>query len=460
MKKYTKYRAGVSLFFSVLLVVGVLNVVCPKPTYSEAEHRDLAKMPKFSWATLANGEYISKFQLYFSDTFFGREPLSKIGTWFRSLYSLGSSDEIFVPTDPTDSGDHGIAGNDSSDAPSSGVNSDATSSGSSSQAPSSAAPSSQAPSSAAPPEREEDASYTNGMYVSQSTVFQLYNYSPKVNERYAAAVSDFAARYPNVKTYCMVVPINTAFYLPEKLMSKTSDERASIQKIYDAMSDAVTTIDAYTPLEQHANEYIYFRTDHHWTQLGAYYGYTAFAKATGVTPFSLDGLRTIRYDGFLGSLYSTLKTGKTAVNLASLEKNPDYVEAYIPDFQYKLDYYPKESITKPGYILGKGTLVNENMKKGSYMCFIHGDQPMEIIENQDNRNGKTLMIFKESYGNAFVPLVCHDYEKVIVIDPRYFKCSLKELMGMHNVTEALFLNYILAPGTPQRVNEIEKVVRN
>lgn len=94
MKKYTKYRAGVSLFFSVLLVVGVLNVVCPKPTYSEAEHRDLAKMPKFSWATLANGEYISKFQLYFSDTFFGREPLSKIGTWFRSLYSLGSSDEI------------------------------------------------------------------------------------------------------------------------------------------------------------------------------------------------------------------------------------------------------------------------------------------------------------------------------------------------------------------------------
>ena len=51
-------------------------------------------------------------------------------------------------------------------------------------------------------------------------------------------------------------------------------------------------------------------------------------------------------------------------------------------------------------------------------------------------------------------------QKVIVIDPRYFKCSLKELMSMHDVTDALFLNYILAPGTPQRVNEIEKVVRN
>ena len=60
------------------------------------------------------------------------------------------------------------------------------------------------------------------------------------------------------------------------------------------MSNQVTTIDAYSKLAQHQGEYIYFRTDHHWTQLGAYYGYTAFAEKTGIaTPSDITKLRTI-----------------------------------------------------------------------------------------------------------------------------------------------------------------------
>ena len=92
------------------------------------------------------------------------------------------------------------------------------------------------------------------------------------------------------------------------------------------------------------------------------------------------------------------------------------------------------------------------------MCFIHGDQPLEVIRNKSNQNGKTLILFKESYGNAFTPLVCHDYETTLVVDFRYFTANLSELMGMYNVTDALFLDYILAPGTSQRVDEIQDMV--
>lgn len=464
MKKYTKYRAGISLFFGALLIVGILNMFWAKPTYSEVEKRDLATKPEFSWSSLVSGEYISAFQLYFSDTFLGREPLMKLGTWFRSLYGVSKSGPQFVPIDPTDSSDHGIAANTSSrpleSASSEGASGSEPPTSSDGVSSTDNPSSSEQPSSAPVVSRDETGVLVRGYVVSDSTVYQLYNYDKVVNNRYAAVVSDFADRYPSVNTYCMVVPINTAFYLPEAYLSYTSNEKESIQKIYAAMSDKVHTVDAYSRMEQHANEYIYFRTDHHWTQLGAYYGYTAFAEATGTTPFSLEGLRTIRYDNFLGTLYDTIK--KNNGDVSSLEKNPDYVTAYIPDFEYKLNYYPADSITKPGWILGKGTLVTETLGekfKNKYMCFIHGDQPMEIIENYDNQNGKTLMIFKESYGNAFTPLVCHDYQRVIVIDPRYFKCSLKELMSMYDVTDALFLNYILAPGTPQRVKEIERVVK-
>lgn len=470
MKKYLKYRAGVVTFFSALIIVGLLNAVAPKATYSDRENRELAKMPAFSWASLADGSYLSGFQTYFSDTFLGRDWLFDFASTIKSWYGLiGEEDEIIIETNPNNSVDEGIAQGGSStptaseEAPSSQPSSSKEPSGSSqitsSEAPSSQVSSEPPVSSMQEPPREEDGQTVNGLVVGTQTVFQLYGYFEKVNNRYAAAVSNFADKYPNITTHCMVVPINTAFYLPEKYLSKTSDEKESIQKIYAAMSDKVHTVDAYSKLEQHANEYIYFRTDHHWTQLGAYYGYSAFTESLGNTPFDLNEWRTVEYPNFLGSLYSKVRENAAAAK--RLENNADTLTAWIPAYEYKLLYYPDNSITKPASYHGKGTLVSETYKgSNKYMCFIHGDQPMEVIENYDNSNGKTLMIFKESYGNAFVPLVCNDFERVIVIDPRYFKCSLSELMTLYDVTDALFLNYILAPGTSQRVNEIEKIVNS
>ena len=178
---------------------------------------------------------------------------------------------------------------------------------------------------------------------------------------------------------------------------------------------------------------------------------TAFANANGITPLDLSQWNTHLVKSFLGSLYTRTKADR-------LKNNPDYLLAYLPNFNYKLYYYSDKSITEPESYLGKGTLVSTTTN--SYTCFIHGDQPLEVIENLDNPNGKTLLIFKESYGNAFVPFVCNDYEKVVVVDPRYFKGSLSELIEMHDVDEALFLNYIYAPGSSARVNELEKIVNS
>ncbi|MGI6260429.1 MAG: DHHW family protein [Acutalibacteraceae bacterium] len=444
-RKYVKYKSGIALFFSALLVVGMINLVVPKPTYSEEEKRALATMPEFSFSALADGSYISGVSTYLSDTFLGRESLVSYVGKLKKLYGINDDKTpTFIPN--TGSDDKGIAEDSSSAAESAGTQSHPAS-GVSSQETSSAGTSS------ADYHEEGDVVKTDiGLILVNSTVFQLYGYAPKVNERYAKNVSLFAEKYPTVNTMCMVVPINSEFYAPEGF--QTTSQKESIEKIYSMMSDKVTTVDAYGTIAQHLGEEIYFRTDHHWTQLGAYYGYTAFAQTAGITsPMKLDGLRTANYTGFLGSLYKDLK-GK--VDRTALENNPDTLTVYYPDYNYQLSYYPKESITTPASYLGKGTLVAENPK--SYMCFIHGDQPLEKIENLDNQNGKTLIIFKESYANAFVPFVCHDYQTTLVVDPRYFTQNLSELMSMYDVTDALFLNYIMAPGTSQRVNEIEKMI--
>ena len=474
MKKFSKYRAGVTTFFSALLIVGILNAVTPKPTYSETEHRELAKFPTFSFETLADGSFLSKFQTYFSDTFLGRDWLFELSSKIKGLYGIQDDDIVIMP-DPNQNQDTGIAQQPDSDSssqpqtPSSDPSQNTSSGGTSSQPTTSQPDSSQTsstPVSSEPPTsstnvREEEGTSVNGFVLGGSTVFQLYGYSEGINNRYAAALNKFAEKYPEINTHCMVVPINTAFYLPEKYLPNTSDEKQSIEKIYAALSDKINTVDAYSKIEQHVDEYIYFRTDHHWTQLGAYYGYSAFIEDLGGTPVDISDWETVTYENFLGSLYSSVRNNAKAAEI--LKKNPDTLTAYIPDFQYKLDYYPPDSITKPWYVRGSNKLVQDKMNpkySNKYECFIEGDQPMEVILNLDNQNGKTLMIFKESYANAFVPFVCHDYEKVIVIDPRYFKGSLSELMTLHEVDDALFLNYILAPGTSYRVNEIEKVVNS
>lgn len=448
-----KYKIGVTLFFGVLFLVGFINLIAPKPTFSDLENRKLAQMPAFSWEALANGSFIKEYQTYFSDTFLGREGLVRFAGNFKSLKGISGEDDIIIDEgNKGDGTDTGIAPPDNtSSAP---VESQSPQGGVSSQAP----VSSQVASNPNVHLPDDDVKTVNGIMVVGDTALQLYGFNEAVNLRYSQAVSAFAKKYQGkVKTSCMVAPINTEFYIPEKYRSKSADEKKAIATIYGNMT-GVSTIDAYTKLAAHADEYIYFRTDHHWTQLGAYYAYTAFAEAEGFAPIPLENYETTRYDTFLGTLYS--QHANDAIG-AKLAKSPDYLTAYLPYFNYTLKYYPPESMDKPASYLGKGTLVQKNITVANkYMCFIHGDQPLERIDNEDNKNGKKLLVIKESYGNALVPLLVPHYETIFVVDPRYFKLSLSELIEKNGIDEALFVNNIMTSGTSPRVKEWEKLVNS
>ena len=112
-------------------------------------------------------------------------------------------------------------------------------------------------------------------------------------DSYAAAVNSLAkAMGDGVRTISLVTPNGGEFYSPESMHTGIHSQKAMIERCYDAMDDAVVTVDAYTGLRDHADsEYIYFRTDHHWTQLGAYYAYQQFCKAAGFEAVALENSR-------------------------------------------------------------------------------------------------------------------------------------------------------------------------
>ncbi len=117
-----KYKIGITLFFGVLLLVGFINLIAPKPTFSDQENRDLAKMPEFSWESLANGEFISGYQTYFSDTFLARDMLVRFAGEFKSLKGLSGDDDVIFQ-EGTGTNDPGIAPPGDDDTPSEPVES-------------------------------------------------------------------------------------------------------------------------------------------------------------------------------------------------------------------------------------------------------------------------------------------------------------------------------------------------
>lgn len=143
------------------------------------------------------------------------------------------------------------------------------------------------------------------------TAYELYTYLDKVADNYAKSVNKVADTLAGKSdVYDLVIPLSSGITFPDNLKDKisSSDQHDAMQKIQAKMDKHVKNVDVYDVLMQHRTEYEYFRTDHHWTTLGAYYAYTEFCKAKGITPESLDAYSKKQdFDGFLGSFIMILR---------------------------------------------------------------------------------------------------------------------------------------------------------
>ncbi len=431
-----KARGGAHLTIwlaGIFLTVMTLLALCIplRPTYSELEQRELATFPTPTVASVLNGEVFTDVSSWFSDTFPLRERFTNLNSALQSSFGIQST-QIHGTVEQ---GDEIPSVTDGSGAVSSGEQSSTVEP---EQEP-------EEEDSVTIPELDPDAKVEtlSALLVIDDAGYEYYNFSAERAENYIKGINRAAALLEGIaNVYSMIVPNSMDICVPESVRSgiNTSDQSQAIEYFYSSMNDNVTTVNAFHTLLAHntAGEYLYFRTDHHWTALGAYYAYCEFAAAAGRTAADLEtDFEEHVFEGFLGSFYRE-------TNSSAMEANPDTVYAYEPVDTNDITIHWQDGTVSDYNII---TDVSDWSATSKYSSsFIGGDNPYSIIENPNITDGSSVLLIKESYGNCFAPYLVETYQYVYVVDFRYYcdteSGTLVDLVKEQGIQDVLFLNTI------------------
>ncbi len=430
-------------FFTVMVAGAAVALVLPlRPSYSETEKRELTKFPEFSAAALLDGSYFDSISTWYADTFPFRETLISFNSKIKSLYGVGDSisgfsDEILeeIPIVPEDEPQK------PAEVP--------TKAEPETSEPETSEPETSEPETSEPETSESEitAPEDGGVYLVQElgdvlvvedAGYEYYHFIRSFADDYAAAVSKVAdALKGTARVFDMVVPTSMDITLPDSVRKDVNSSKQSdaINYIYSMVSPNAYKVKTYDALRAHKNEYVYFRTDHHWTALGAYYAYVEYTKLAGIKTAQLTDFEEVKFDNFFGSFYSD--SGKNP----ALEKNPDTVYAYRPKGDIKFQYTDKHGTVNNWKVV---TDVTAWAKSTKYNTFVAGDQPYAVIKNPAITDGSSCLIVKESFGNAFAPFLVENYATVHIIDYRLWKGSITDFVKKNSIDDVIYLNNVSA----------------
>ncbi len=255
----------------------------------------------------------------------------------------------------------------------------------------------------------------------------LFGGGMKSGIEYAQSLNAYKKDLGDVNVYSMVCPTPVSYYLPENYQSLTASEKDNIDNINSALVD-VTPVDAYTALLFHKQEPIYSRTDHHWQPLGAYYAAEEFARVAGVDFAPLSNYTPHTLEGYVGTLYGYTKS-------SVLLNNPEDFIYYEPTTDMTVTRYDT-SFKNP---VESSSLLYDptHMSKSSYYMVFGGDSQITHV-NTSCKNGRTLVIFKDSYGNALLPVLTGSFENIYLCDLRYFDINAVKFCKDVGATDLLF----------------------
>lgn len=408
---------------AVLVMMAVCMVFTMRPTVSVTEKRKLAEFPKLSFTTLFNGEFFSDVSLWFSDTVPFRDSLTSANG--KIQHFLGTSgalngfnegpqgDDIPDPVQPkpVDKIDDTTAEETSAEETNEAESTEAVTD-------------------------DPNVNYEalGNILVCGNAGYEYYNFIQSAADNYISDVNRAASKLNGISTvYDIAVPTSMGITLNLNVQKKvaSADQHSAVKYILGSMASNVKTVNIYDTLMAHRDEYIYFRTDHHWTALGAYYAYIEFCAAKGIQPLPLDRYTVKSFDGLLGTFYSD------SGNDPALGATPDRVDTYTPPCSTKM------LITDTSGSVNEYPMIYDESNAPAslkYGAFIAGDNPLTVIENLDKTDGESCIVVKESFGNCFVPFLTYHYKYVYVIDYRYYNGTICGLAQEKNVDDVIFIN--------------------
>ncbi len=457
MKKL--YNVLLCTALALLLVIGVWSLFGNGETVSAVDGKTLAEKPEFTFASLFDGSYLPALERSYSDHFPMRDMLLEVGKTMNRFYYYSGSDENAVLIIGGSTGaEQGGERLDTALTPQVTPSeqppaSDETPEKKPDDTPAEPAPEDtpQQPEEQTPPEldepAEEDATWAGNVIVVGTRAMEIPSANEQIIESYADAVGRLAdAMGSGVRTISLVTPNGGEFYSPQSMHTGIHSQKAMIEHCYASMDAGIVTVDAYSGLREHADEYIYFRTDHHWTQLGAYYAYQKFCEAAGFEAVALDRFQTGVYENFVGSMYTFTKGYPQS---ETLYNNPDTLTYYLPIYETHAKYYADASLQNGVAVSVVYTQLPESTTN-KYLCYIGGDTPVCVIESA--AEGGTCIVLKESYGNAFVPFLTSHYSKIIVIDPREFNRDGKPSLDLASFAAEQGIDDLIVINYPYMIN--------
>ena len=431
MKKYFTYL--LVMVTVIVAFVVVLNFF-PRSEYSELERRELSKRPAFSLDSFKSGDYTQGISSWYSDTEPFRDEFMTLSMQLRQARELhigadedqvtfiASEEEVepeapatTLPVNPTDSinpiSPIGPIDSSSSDTPN----------------------------------LDDLAKITNnGIFIVGKAPYAraLMAYMGKGGGGgYARVVNTYQEKFTDVNIYCMIIPTAVEFYCPERAKTATKPESATIDSLYARLLPAVHKVHLLPVLQAHADEPIYLRTDHHWSPLGAFYAAQEFCRVARVHVPQLSEFEEHVTHRFVGTMYgfsrdiSIKRSPEDFVYYTPL--NVTYTTTYIiydidSAFQIVREYRPRQ-----------GEFFH-HFKDGSsraYCTFMGGDTKITKVETS-TKNGRKVLILKDSFGNALPGYLFGSFQEVHVIDGRYFTKNMVDYVSENGITDIVFANNV------------------
>lgn len=362
MKKKRQNRIVIALFLILIFGMTIANLLTPAKEFSDRENRTLAQMPGLSPESYFSGEFAKDYESYITDQFVWRDGWIGVKTAVERASFKQESNDIYFAED--------------------------------------------------------------GYLIEKHTG----SFTGETAERNVSYLADFMREmeenYGKGHVKAIVAP-NAVEILKDKLPPFASpyDESVYLEKIAEALPEGVW-FDSEAVLKAHSGEELYYRTDHHWKTLAAYYVYEAWAKEIGLAPLSLSEyeIDTVT-ESFQGTIEAKVggDVGYDSIQVFKPAKETEYVLVYNRK-EKKTDLYDWDALET----------------KDKYTLFFGGNQP--VVEGTiENGSSRRLLVIKDSYAHCFLPFTFHDFSEVDFVDLRYFNESLRDYMEEKDYTDILFL---------------------
>lgn len=363
----------VGVFVGFIALVTILSVLWPPRAFSPEENRYLARKPKFQFTALIDGSYGKKYETYLSDQFPMRTVLVAAKVYAERLMLNEDVNGVYFGRD--------------------------------------------------------------GYYIEKFEPEDLMTEQLEKNLTFLAKAADrFGESLGREHIKIMLVP-SASQILTERLplFAAPADQAVIIQELKKKLSDPGMVLDTEGALSSHREEPVYYKTDHHWTTLGAYYGYRLYSEAVGRVPPPLASYdQKIVSNNFLGTIAAKI----------NIPVKPDSITLFLPK---EAEHY---SVYYDGQSAAHHTLYHMAALAGrdQYTVFLDGNHGWTKIVREtapgDPGRDRRLLIIKDSYAHCFAPFAASDYEEVHMIDLRYYNGRLSEFSREQGITDVLILYQI------------------